>query len=77
MLSEEDLDDLLSDLFGDGAEEVDCDEFVSSMLERIDRKESIPILSDTTRYWQLLNLREILKNVAPIHNVCINCVYNL
>ena len=52
MLSEEELDELLSDLYEDGIEEVDCDDFIYAMNARIENKDKIPIVSESPRYWK-------------------------
>ena len=49
LLGEEDLEDLLAHLFGSENDEVDVDEFVNAMMARIENKESIPILDESSR----------------------------
>ena len=52
MLSVEELDELLSDLYEDGIEEVDCDDFIYAMNARIENQDKIPIVSESPRYWK-------------------------
>ena len=50
LLSSDDLEDLMSDLYRDGNNEVDCNTFVQAMKARIDNNESVPVLDETLRY---------------------------
>ena len=49
LLSPEDLDDLMNDLYGNGSNEVDCHTFVQAMKTRMDNNERVPVLAESVR----------------------------
>ena len=49
LLSPEDLNDLMNDLYGNGSNEVDCHTFVQAMKTRMDNNERVPVLAESER----------------------------
>lgn len=49
LLSGEDLEDLLSHLFGSENDEVDVEEFINAMMTRINNKEGVPLVDESSR----------------------------
>lgn len=49
LLTPEDLEDLLADLYEDGNEDVNSDEFVQAMKARIENNENVPVLDESVR----------------------------
>ena len=49
LLSGEDLEDLLSHLFGSENDEVDIEEFISAMMTRMQNNEGVPLVDESSR----------------------------
>ena len=49
LLTSEDLEELLSDLYEDGNNEVNCDDFVQAMKARIENNDCVPVLDESVR----------------------------